>query len=61
MMWIRLCELLFVLPKPRPNTGRDLAALDALPLCEWDKSYWRQRYMQLNPAVINHDTQSENE
>lgn len=59
MMWIRLCELLFVLPKPRPNTGQDLAALDALPLCEWDKSYWRQRYMQLNPATINHNTSTE--
>lgn len=59
MMWLRLCELLFVMPKPKASVGKDLAALDALPLCEWDKSYWRQRYMQLNPATINHNTSTE--
>ena len=61
MMWIRLCELLFAMPKPRPSLGRDLAALDALPLCEWDKSYWRQRFFTLNPATINHNTSEETE
>ena len=61
MMWIRLCELLFAMPKPRPSLGHDLAALDALPLCEWDKSYWRQRFFTLNPATINHNTSEEAE
>ena len=61
MMWIRLCELLFAMPKPRPSLGHDLAALDALPLCEWDKSYWRQRFFTLNPATINHNTSEETE
>ena len=59
MMWVRLCELLFVLEAPKASVGADLAALEGLPLCEWDKSYWRQRFADLNPATINHASTTE--
>jgi hypothetical protein len=59
MMWVRLCELLFVLEAPKASVGADLAALEGLPLCEWDKSYWRQRFADLNPTTINHASTTE--
>jgi hypothetical protein len=59
MMWVRLCELLFVLEAPKASIGADLAALEGLPLCEWDKSYWRQRFADLNPTTINHASTTE--
>jgi hypothetical protein len=48
-MWIRLIELLAVLPAPARKLTNTLAALESLPLCDWDKSFWRARHMQLNP------------
>jgi len=50
LAWVRLCELLFSLKKaPRASTGC-LSALDQLPLAEYERSYWRARHSQLNPA-----------
>jgi hypothetical protein len=49
-MWIRLLELLAVLPNPKATLQTTLTALESLPLCEWDKNYWRQRHRQLNPG-----------
>ena len=50
LAWIRLCELLFGLRKaPKASTGC-LSTLDQLPLAEYERSYWRSRHAQLNPA-----------
>jgi len=50
LAWIRLCELLFGLRKaPKAATGC-LSTLDQLPLAEYERSYWRARHAQLNPA-----------
>jgi hypothetical protein len=49
-MWIRLIELLAVLPAPARKLTTTLVGLESLPLCEWDKTYWRSRHRQLNPG-----------
>jgi hypothetical protein len=48
-MWVRLIELLAVLPAPARKLTNTLVGLESLPICEWDKSYWRARHQQLNP------------
>lgn len=61
-MWIRLLELLSVLPAPKRSLASTLAALESLPLCDWDKNYWRQRHRELNPTQYNQQpTTNENE
>jgi len=49
-MWLRLLELLAVLPPPTPKLTTTLAGLESIPLCEWDKNYWRARHRLLNPG-----------
>lgn len=49
-MWIRLCELLAAIGNPKASLKNTLQALESLPLCEWDKKYWRKRHQELNPA-----------
>jgi hypothetical protein len=60
--WIRLCELLFVLPtKPRAGAS-GVAALSQLPLSEYERSYWLKRHQTLNPRQYpsaNPTTESE--
>lgn len=58
-MWVRLCELLMVMPAPKRGTRPGLAALDALPLCEWDKAYWVKRHADLNPSADLHGSTNE--
>jgi hypothetical protein len=60
-MWIRLLELLAVLPPPAPRLTTTLAGLESLPLCEWDKNFWRARHRQLNPGSYPDSTASTNE
>jgi hypothetical protein len=58
-MWVRLCELLMVMPAPKRGTRPGLAALDALPLCEWDRAYWVKRHADLNPRADLHGSTNE--
>jgi hypothetical protein len=61
-MWIRLIELLAVLPPPSTKLRTTIAALESLPLCDWDKSYWRSRHKTLNPSMYPETQQiAENE
>jgi hypothetical protein len=61
-MWIRLVELLAVLPPPSPKLRNTMAALESLPLCDWDKSFWRSRHKTLNPSMYPETQQiAENE
>jgi hypothetical protein len=56
--WVRLCELLFVLPtKPRAG-AQGVAALSQLPLPEYERSYWLKRHAQLNPRQYTSTTPS---
>lgn len=56
--WIRLCELLFVLPV-KPKAGASgVAALAQLPLTEYERSYWLKRHAQLNPRQYTSTTPS---
>jgi hypothetical protein len=60
-MWLRLLELLAVLPPPAPKLTTTLLGVESLPLCEWDKNYWRARHRQLNPGSYPDSTASTNE
>jgi len=50
LAWIRLIELLFSIGKaPKVGLGC-MATLECLPLADYERSYWRARHVQLNPA-----------
>ena len=60
--WVRLCELLFILPTKPKGNAQGIAALAQLPLPEYERSYWLKRHAQLNPRQYTSTTPStENE
>lgn len=54
--WVRLCELLFVLPTKPKAGAQGIAALSQLPLPEYERSYWLKRHAQLNPRQYTSTT-----
>ena len=56
--WVRLCELLFVLPTKPKAGAQGVAALAQLPLPEYERGYWLKRHAQLNPRQYNSTTPS---
>ena len=56
--WVRLCELLFVLPTKPKAGAQGVAALSQLPLPEYERSYWLKRHAQLNPRQYTSTTPS---
>ena len=48
--WIRLLEILSVIKAPAKGL-EGISALAAIPLCEYEKSYWIKRHQELNPRL----------
>ena len=48
--WIRLLEILSVIKTPAKGL-EGISALAAIPLCEYEKSYWIKRHQELNPRL----------